>query len=287
MNIIGSGKLGRTLARLFYEAGHVQIGGIYNRNPESSQSALNFIGDGTISAALEVMPNADFWLIATPDDAIQDCSKQLAQLNKAWCNTIVFHTSGLKTSAELSALKSSGSAIASIHPAHSFANPEQSLSTFKNTVCALEGDTQALQKITPLLEAIHAQTTHIQPEAKALYHAATVIASNYLVTLNEVSNALLAKAGFNEQLSTAVLAPLMTQTLKNTLETGAKNALTGPIARGDQQTIKTHLEALKRDLPEYTGLYKTLGEKTLQLAKKQNNLSPEGIQALRNILDDQ
>ncbi len=278
INIIGTGKLGRTLARLFYDSGLVKIGGIYNRTIEHSQAAIDFIGSGTVIGNIEtknsnwpldpVTQQAELWMIATPDDAISACAQRLAALNINWQNTVIFHTSGLKTSVELAPLKLLGSSVASAHPAHSFANPERSLSRFATTVCTLEGDSTAINILTPLFIAIDGQVTQIEPDAKALYHAATVMASNYLVTLVNMSETLLKTAGMTNQLSRAILSPLMEQSLQNALSVGPVNAITGPIVRGDNQTVKAHLDALAQDLPEFSSVYKSLGVLTLQLAKQ-------------------
>ncbi len=273
MNIIGSGKLGRTLARLFSDAGLISIGGIYNRNIESSQSALEFIGAGRIINNIQQLSSqsAELWMIATPDDVIHSCAEQLAELsNINWQKTVVFHSSGLKTSTELTPVKKLGSLVASAHPAHSFASPERSLNTFESTVCTLEGDTLAIECLHTLFSAVGGQTTTIKAEAKPLYHAATVMASNYLIALLSASETLLEKAGIEETLASAILSPLMRQSLENGLTEGAVNALTGPIARGDINTLQAHLKAIEQIAPDLRSIYATMGSQTLKLARQKN-----------------
>ncbi len=283
LNIIGTGKLGRTLARLFCDAGVVTIGYIYNRNSEHSYSAQAFIGAGTVVTKLEQLAHepTPLWLLATPDDAIGDCARQLAELTGiSWQKTVAFHCSGLKTSAELSALQVLGSSIASAHPAHSFASPERSLSSFASTVCTLEGDEQATTIINTLLRAIGGQTATITAEAKPLYHAATVMASNYLVALLSASETLLEKAGIDGVLASAVLSPLMRQSLDNGLTEGSIDALTGPVARGDINTLQAHLKAIEHNTPHLHNTYITLGIEALRLAKQKNRLSEKQIAAM-------
>lgn len=296
LNIIGTGKLGRTLGRLFYDSGLVRIGSMYNRNIEHSQSAREFIGSGTViktklstEHALIDMGPATLWMIATPDDAIRATAEQLASVNPHTAeyspvSPVVFHASGLKTSSELIALKKLGWLTASAHPAHSFANPQRSLSSFTDTVCTLEGNSTAITTLTLLFSAIGGQVTQIKPEAKALYHAATVMASNYLVALISASETLLGKAGIEEVLSSAILSPLMQQTLQNAFSTGPIDALTGPIARGDRATVSAHINAIADEVPELTKAYKNLGMVALELAKQQNSLSNLDIDAMDAIL---
>ena len=287
LNVIGAGKLGRTLARLFSDAGLVTIGDIYNRNSEHSHSAQAFIGAGRVITNLEQLSNApaQLWMLATPDDVIRDCANQLAELaDISWQRTTVFHSSGLKTSTELAALQKLGSSIASAHPAHSFACPERSLTSFASTVCTLEGDKQAITVLDSLLSSIGGQTTTIKPEAKPLYHAATVMASNYLVALLGASEALLEKAGIEETLASAVLSPLMRQSLENGITEGAVNALTGPIARGDINTLEAHLKAIEQRAPDLRSTYATLGAQALKLAQQKNTLHEKELAAMEKLL---
>lgn len=287
LNIIGAGKLGRTLARLFSDAGLVTIGDIYNRNSEHSHSAQAFIGAGRVITNLEQLSNkpAQLWMLATPDDVIGDCATQLAELaGISWQKTTVFHSSGLKTSTELSALQKLGSSIASAHPAHSFANPERSLTSFVSTVCTLEGDEQAITTLGSLLNAIGGQTTTIEPEAKPLYHAATVMASNYLVALLGASETLIEKAGIEKPLASAVLSPLMRQSLENGLAEGAINALTGPIPRGDINTLQAHLKAIEQRAPDLRSTYTSMGTQALKLAQQKKPLHEKELAAMENLL---
>ena len=290
LNVIGAGKLGRTLARLFSDAGLVTIGDIYNRNSEHSHSAQVFIGAGRVIKNIEQLSiePAELWMVATPDDVIRDCAKQLAELaGISWQKTTVFHSSGLKTSAELSALQKLGSVIASAHPAHSFASPERSLTSFASTVCTLEGDKQAINILDSLLTAIGGQTTTIEPEAKPLYHASTVMASNYLITLLGVSEALLKKAGIEETLASSILSPLMRQSLENGLTEGANNALTGPIARGDIDTLQAHLNAIEQKAPDLRRTYTTMGAQTLKLVRQKNVLHEKELAAIEKLLPEE
>lgn len=287
LNVIGAGKLGRTLARLFSDAGLVTIGDIYNRNSEHSHSAHAFIGAGRVITNLEQLSKepAQLWMLATPDDVIGDCAKQLAALaGIGWQKTTVFHSSGLKTSAELSALQKLGSSIASAHPAHSFANPERSLTSFVSTVCTLEGDEQAITALDSLLSAIGGQTTTISPEAKPLYHAAMVMASNYLIALLGASEALLEKAGIEKALANAVLSPLMRQSLENGLTEGTINALTGPIARGDINTLQAHLKAIEQRAPDLRSTYTSMGTQALKLVQQKKALHESKLTAMKKLL---
>ncbi|WP_284209310.1 DUF2520 domain-containing protein, partial [Chitiniphilus shinanonensis] len=122
----------------------------------------------------------------------------------------------------------------------------------------------ALPRLEALAQALGGQPFRLAPGGKAAYHAATVVASNYLVTLAALAQQLAAQAGLDTDAASAVLGPLMRQTLDNVLALGPAAALTGPIARGDAQTVARHLAAI--DDPLLEAAYRTLGLATLPLA---------------------
>lgn len=105
----------------------------------------------------------------------------------------------------------------------------------------------------------------VADEHRAAYHAAACIASNFLVALEESASALLGAAGVED--ARELLSPLVLRTAANWSERGAE-ALTGPIARGDDATVARHVEALRETAPDLVGLYEALAERTRSLARE-------------------
>lgn len=276
LNLIGAGRAGQTLARLWSTQGLLQVQAAVCRRLEHAHAAVDFIGSGQPLAGLEQLPAADLWLIATPDDQIAGVAAQLAQNNA--CGGIAFHLSGSLTAAALTPLRACGMALASTHPIKSFANPALACEQFAGSACGVEGDTAALAQLEPLLQAIGATILRIDPAHKTLYHAGSTIACNYLVTLVEAGVQCLAAAGIPHPAATAALLPLLQGTLDNIGALGTTAALTGPIARGDSGTVTRHLTAIHADLPHLAGLYAGMGRQTLQLAAAR--LTPEQVAAL-------
>ena len=271
LNIIGCGKLGRTLAKLWQQSEQLHIQGILNSTHQSASEAVNFIGAGTAYNNLGEMPSAAFWLIATPDAQIEPNAKLLAIHPSLNSNSIVFHCSGSLTSEVLSrALGSKTELIASIHPVHSFSSPQHSVQQFSGCHCAYEGQADALLTLQPLFTAIGAQLFPIDAQHKTHYHAASVIACNYLVALLDASLTCFEKAGVSRDQAQQLLLPLVQQTVDNTLERSPEEALTGPIARGDASTVEKQLEALS-DTPTIQQLYQILGRQALDVARKKEN----------------
>lgn len=127
-----------------------------------------------------------------------------------------------------------------------------------------------------------AKALQISPEAKPLLHAAAVVASNYIVVLADLVTKIAPEAEISESVALQALTPLMQNTLQNINELGVTDALTGPIARGDIETIRTHLSLLK-EKPELLSLYKTLGRGAANISEtKQGDAST--LTTIKNLL---
>lgn len=266
LNIIGAGKLGKTIGRLMVKNQLAKIGGVYNTTLASASQAVNFIGQGQACCGLDEMPTANLILISTPDNHIKPLCLELCQRHLIKPNTVVFHCSGVLTSDVIAQVKQHQAYVASIHPMKSFADPEFAVETYHQTYCAMEGDIEALTVLEPLFKSLGSITYLIDKKAKALYHAAGVFASNYLVTLAEEASQCLLHAGITEPLALQLITSLMKGTLLNLEKTGSTHeALTGPIKRGDSQTIQAHLAAFPNSNIRH--LYSSLGCATIAIAQ--------------------
>ncbi|AMP00998.1 hypothetical protein CAter282_3185 [Collimonas arenae] len=272
MSIIGGGKLGRTLGRLWHTQNSFTLFDILNRSASSAQQASAFIGAGTATASYADLRPADVYLLSVSDDQIAACCAALAAAGKLQSGTIVFHCSGALSSLALQAAIEHGAAVASIHPIRSFADPQQVAEHFAGTWCGSEGDDDALAVLGPAFSAIGGHLVPIQREQKTLYHAAAVFASNYLVTLIDVAQQVYAAAGIPPELALKLIEPLLSESAANAFRLGPATALTGPIARGDVTTVARQQRALQQHQPHLAELYRQFAELTTSLAaRKQNN----------------
>jgi len=269
LNLIGTGKLGRALPRLLADAGLVRVQQLYNPNIDSAREAAVFIGCGAAVGTVNELAAADFWLLAVPDRAMADTVTALATLSLKWPDSTIFHCSGITSSAILQPLAEHGARIASVHPVHSFADPARSLSCFGGTFCSLEGQPEAVLTLSRWTEAIGGQPLIIESGQKALYHSAMTMASNNLVALLEVSVELLEKAGIPRDQGMSLIAPLVRQTAENIFARGTGAALTGPVQRGDADTIARHVKAIADARPDLLESYRALGRVTLSIARQQ------------------
>ena len=279
LSCIGAGRLGKTLCYLLSK--QLRIGQIINPTIASGRRAVDFIGSGE-ATTINALKKADIWLIATPDKDIEWAAKQLLAADVLQPDNIVFHCSGLLPSSILQTTPTSLN-VASVHPIYSFADPQLSVEDFSGTHCAIEGSAQAVDQLSKLFTSLGALPFTINSQRKDLYHAATVMACNYLGSLLYTSDEMMRQAGVD---AVRPLEPLIRQTMENYLSLGGEQALTGPIARGDAKTVEQHLIALDKqsDNEIWKRLYATLGQATLPLAEAQQ-ASAQHLDAIASLLD--
>ena len=265
LNIVGAGRVGRVLGRLFAARGAFTVQDVLTRSAGSAESAIAFIGQGRAAVNLDQMRAADAWMLAVTDDQIAPVGSALAAAH-ALGGVLVFHCSGAKSSLDLQAAALAGAFTASVHPVRSFADPAYVADHFARTFCGLEGDPAALGMLEPALAAIGAQGVPIDAATKTVYHAASVFASNYLVTVMDAALRAYQAAGMPEQTARALAGPLATETLANVLRMGAERSLTGPIVRGDMATVGRQQAALDCWDSETGELYRALALATVSLA---------------------
>jgi predicted short-subunit dehydrogenase-like oxidoreductase (DUF2520 family) len=283
INIIGAGRVGKTLAKLWNDAGVLRIQDVQCRSAASAIAAVDFIGAGTPIDNGGALRSADIHLLSVPDDMISQTVDLLAG-HISLEGSIVFHVSGLRTSELLQAARQKGAATASVHPIKSFADPALAAPTFTGTPCGVEGETSALDVLNPLFTAIGGTPVIIDSAHKSLYHAAAVLSSNYIVTLTALAEKCLIASGVPKSKAKNMLMPLLHSTVQNIEELGTVHALTGPIVRGDTSTVKTHVDALQRWDASMAKTYLDLASQTLDIAAQQGTL-PEQLAAIQDVLD--
>ena len=284
LNVIGCGRVGKTLARLWTERNVFVVRSVLNRSRESGLRAVDFIGAGRAAKDYDQLEPADLVMISAPDDAIAACCEQLCRTGVLGSGVIVFHCSGSLPSTVLEPAGRHNAWIASAHPVKSFAEPRVALETFAGTFCALEGDPQACEVLRGALQRCGAVPFSVAPQSKTIYHAATVFLCNYLAALMEVGLRCFERAGVCRETAVKVAEPLVRETVDNLVRLGPIGALTGPIARGEVSVVARQAETLGQWDAHIGGLYKALGQVALELSAAQGNASPESLAAIRALL---
>lgn len=259
--IIGAGRAGGSLARHWHaQQSGFTIRALYTRS--GAPELANAI-DATNLESLANLPPSDALLIASNDQSIAEIAGALAQhSNHLWKGRTVFHLSGAISSDCLNPLAAVGAKVASAHPVRAFSSDRTS---FADTWVGLEGNSDALLLLKQAFQAIGGKCFTIDSEHKRKYHAASVIASNHLIALADASYQLWQQAGLDDDTSATLFDSLTRGVLDNLKNAKPAQALTGPIARGDSDTIIAHLEAIHQDAPQIAKLYRHLSEHLLSL----------------------
>jgi predicted short-subunit dehydrogenase-like oxidoreductase (DUF2520 family) len=236
VGVVGSGRLGTALAAGLRAAG-IDVDGPTGRGQ---------------------VPRGDAIVLCVPDSEIPSAAAAVAGAAE-----FVGHTSG---ATPLTALEPAGAQAFGLHPLQTFAagsGPE----SFRGAGCAVAGSTpEALAAARSLAEALGMTPFAIDDEGRAAYHAAASIASNFLLTLEHAAEQVAAGAGLGPAEARALLVPLVRQTVENYAALCPERALTGPVARGDGDTIAAQRDAVAQTAPRLLPLFDELLERTRDLA---------------------
>lgn len=266
--IVGAGRVGQTVGRALRRHGY-RVVCVVTRSARSARAAARFIGAGrplsSLKSGIAQIGEAGIVLIGTPDREIAAVARALARLEAGWRGKLVLHASGALSSRELIPLEEQGAVVGSFHPFYPF---PRSLREFpRGVIFGVEGDRRAVRQAARLARALGGRPVEIAAEAKSLYHAGGVLADGHLMTLVDLGTRLLVRAGVPREHALPALLPLARGTLENYARRGAKS-LTGPLKRGDAETIWHHLVALKSVPPHYRDAYLALARVGVDLYRR-------------------
>jgi predicted short-subunit dehydrogenase-like oxidoreductase (DUF2520 family) len=236
-------------------AGRGRVGGSLARAAEAAGIEVRTAGRDDIATASE---GAGAVLLCVPDSAIAAAATDVPE-----GPDFVGHVSGAGTLNLLAEAAARGARAFSLHPLQTFATGETPVA---GTPAAIAGaDGEALSFARELAEALGMRPFEVAEQDRSAYHAAAAIASNLLVALEESASELLTRLGTDE--ARELLGPLVLRTAANWVELGPE-ALTGPIARGDQITVDGHRAALRERAPELLPMYDALAERAQEIASR-------------------
>lgn len=274
--VVGAGRVGLTLARALSRSGHrvAVLGRSARRLPHDLGAAE--------TAWRAPLASAEVVILAVPDDALAATTAAVAATHALGARQVVLHTSGRHGCTILEPLAAQGAAVAAAHPLQSFPDPDGSdPAILAGVPLVVTGDAAAIDAASRLATELAMGEVVTLPETgRVAYHAAAAIASNYLVVLADLAGRLAASAGAGEG-AERLFVPILGQTLRHLEARGATNALTGPIRRGDVETVSAHLGALSGD---DRAAYAILARLAIGLAERAG-LDPAAAAALRSTLD--
>lgn len=271
--ILGAGRMGQGLGLALQQAGHQVLLVSRTAHPVVAPLRLH-AGDRP-----DALRSAKIMLLAVPDGAITPVAAELASENGIGPHHAVLHLSGLLDRHALDPLAGSGAALGSFHPLQTVSDPATAPARLRGAYAGIEGDDRALGAARELAEALGMTAVRLAPSAKPAYHAGAAMAANYTTVLAAVAERLATSAGVAPEVARRLYLPLIQGAVAN-LDAGPEAALTGPVRRGDAETVAAHLRALA---PGDRALYLLLAREALRLARSAG-LSEEAAQRVERVL---
>lgn len=285
ISIIGAGRVGTAMAALLSGKGH-EFALVADPRPEARKRAARLSGAGEAADPAEAAKAADLVLITTPDAAIRPTAELIAGSLDDLSGKKFVHMSGALSLEALAPLRVRGADILSIHPLQTFADLEGARKALPGSTFGVTCDPGLREWAASFVAGLDGRAHLIDDDDKALYHAAAAIASN-LVAMVEYGALLAARRlGFGDGEFLRAFMPLAGATVENVSRLGPAAALTGPLARGDAETIEKHLLALGDLDPALVEMYRSACRVGLGLLAERGGMEPETLERLRAALEE-
>ena len=287
--IIGAGRVGSSVGFLLKKAGYT-IAAVAASSKTSAEKAAGFIGAGDPTTdAAQAASKAGIILITTPDRVIREVCGTISSAIKP--GMIVIHMSGAHSLDLLDAAKAQGAYRAVVHPLQSLASREQGIRNLPGSYFRIEADGKALETARDIVKSLGGIELAMpkwssDEDSAALYHAGAVAVSNYFVALVDYGLRFYQTLGADRKEALKAVLPLIKGTLHNIEAVGIPDALTGPIMRGDIDTVRQHLDAMRKKAPELMGLYKALAQQTVSVASEKGSITTDTAEELLNLVKE-
>jgi predicted short-subunit dehydrogenase-like oxidoreductase (DUF2520 family) len=278
---VGAGTLGTALAKACSSAGY-RVLAIYSHSYTDARRLAETLPHAEAVSDPSDVTRADLTFLTVPDDAIASVCAAIP-----WpASSNVVHCSGALSLTVLDAAAQAGAATGSLHPLQTFAGHADGSTRLADIAYALEASDDILRAtLEELVSALGGRPQWIRSADKPLYHASAAMASNYLVALLGDASRLWESFGYSRQDGIDSLLPLVRGTIENVQDVAFPDALTGPIARGDVETVRIHVQALAASYPDIVAAYAAMGKRTVVLGLEKGTLTEEAAEAMRTLLD--
>jgi len=280
LGFIGAGTVGSALAIRLSSKGYPVVA-VSSRSQTSARNlASQITGCQAVSENQYVAEAAELIFITTPDDTIPSVVAKVQ-----WhSGQSVVHCNGADSTEVLEPARKRGARVGAFHPLQTFASVRQAIDNIPGSTFAIEAPEPLLSTLKKMATALDGHWVELKASDKVLYHAAAVIACNYMVTLVKLATDLWQTFSIPPQQATQALLPLIQGTINNINNVGIPRCLTGPIARGDTGTITKHLKALQKVAPTLLPIYRELGLQTIPVALAKGKIDEHKAEELQAIL---
>jgi predicted short-subunit dehydrogenase-like oxidoreductase (DUF2520 family) len=283
VGVVGTGRAGSVIGAALKRAGH-QIKACTAVTDLSKLRAEALLPGVAILSIEETVADRDLILLSIPDDVLAQVVSGLAATNAVSPGTFVMHLSGRYGIEVLRPLTELGCLPLALHPVMTFTGTSIEL----NRLSACPFGVTTHPTLRPVAETLvmemGGEPVWVPEASRSLYHAALTFGANNLMTLVNQTSELLESAGITNP--EALVAPLLSASLDNALRNG-DSALTGPIARGDAETVREHLRVLANFDPAVTQAYRSLARLTAVRALAAGVLQPQSAENLLTMLADE
>jgi predicted short-subunit dehydrogenase-like oxidoreductase (DUF2520 family) len=271
IGFIGAGKAGNTLG-LYFTAHGYTVSGYQSRSVTSANKAAQRTNSRTYETISELLKNSDTIFLTVPDGEIEDVVAQIGSLPKdCYAGRILCHVSGAMSS-EIFLKGDTGMTGYSIHPLFAISDVLNSYKELSKCVFTIEGPAGTTRDVMEqMLRFCGNEVEIISAQNKALYHAAAVVVSNFVVGLSYLGGQMLEECGFSQANAERALLPLLQGSVDNIARQGSVQALTGPVERADAETVAKHLQALGTlDNHLMSDLYRTMTEVLIGIGQEKH-----------------
>jgi predicted short-subunit dehydrogenase-like oxidoreductase (DUF2520 family) len=280
IGIIGAGKVGIAFGHVLQNKG-LAVVAVASRREESLLLARNYIGSKCIYTTdiTEVVRRADVIAVTTQDREISAVARTIFEKLDALDEKLFFHTSGAHAAHELSPLDQKGAILGSLHPLQTFPDVNSGIVALPRTYIFIEGDERGLPLLDLLASTVGMKAVRIESKNKVLYHLSAVFVCNFLSALMRAGEGIMSRIGIGLD----PFFPIIETTLRNIEQKGPLMSLTGPVVRGDAETVASHLKAMK-GMDLYESVYKILSQVALEMAAERKTLTPAQLEELASLL---
>ena len=281
LGFIGSGTVATTLAVALSHKGYPVVSVSSHSQQSANRLARLIDGCQACNSNQEVADKAELIFITTPDDFIASVATEV----KWQPRQSIVHCSGADSTDILAPAREAGATVGAFHPLQTFASVEQAIENIPGSTFAVEAEEPLLTTLKEMTTTLKGDCIVLRAEDKVLYHAAAVIACNYLVTLVKLATDLWQTFDVPTNQAAKALLPLLRGTINNIENVGIPQCLTGPLARGDAGTIEKHITALEKSAPAVLPTYRELGRQTIPVALAKGRIDELQAKELQEILE--
>ena len=282
IGVVGAGRVGAVLAAALREAGH-EIAAVAGESHASRTRIDTLLLGVRVDKPTAVSRACDLLLLTVPDDMLSNVVTMLAASGAIREGQYVVHTSGKHGLAVLQPAADAGAHVLAMHPAMTFTGTDVDLARLAGCVYGVTANPDTEDLAAKLVADLRGRLLRVAEDRRALYHAGLAHGANHLVTLVSQAMDLLRDSGADDPAAT--LRPLLTAALDNALEYGSA-ALTGPIVRGDVETVRAHLRDIAANRPATLESYVAMARATANQAVVDGRLLPIRAAKLVGILND-